>query len=85
MFSHHYFAAVSVPVHLWKYPGGYPVLNKATGIYRTDKVYAYFCLSCPSGCSQNFIVHTCIHIHTHAKSFSGNLCEIMCLSYISLL
>lgn len=24
-------------IHLWKYPGGYPVLNNATQIYRTDQ------------------------------------------------
>ena len=25
-------------VHLWKYPGGYETLNKATEVYRTDPV-----------------------------------------------
>ena len=29
---------VDIAVHLWKYAGGYPVLNDATKIYRTDKV-----------------------------------------------
>ena len=29
-------------VHLWKYEGGYPVLNKATGIYRTDREFIDF-------------------------------------------
>ncbi|KAK2169057.1 hypothetical protein LSH36_12g04001 [Paralvinella palmiformis] len=32
-------------VHLWKYPGGYPILNKATEIYRTDKEFIDFRLN----------------------------------------
>ena len=29
-------------IHLWKYPGGYPVLNKAREMYRTDKEFVEF-------------------------------------------
>ncbi|XP_059149149.1 protein NipSnap-like isoform X2 [Physella acuta] len=29
-------------VHIWQYPGGYPVLNKANDIYRTDSDFVEF-------------------------------------------
>ena len=32
------YSSILLAVHLWKYPGGYPVLNRATEIYRTDSV-----------------------------------------------
>lgn len=32
-------------IHIWSYPGGYPVLNNATNIYRTDKDFIDFRLA----------------------------------------
>lgn len=29
-------------IHIWSYPGGYPVLNRANQIYRTDKDFIEF-------------------------------------------
>ena len=38
-------------VHLWKYPGGYETLNKATEVYRTDPVLRSRFLAVSTKCS----------------------------------